>query len=94
MQYIYFSEAKGTGFEKIEKEYREADLKHKPYIFSRQNSFSIVLPDLTYEDGIDITSEMISLSKPILNESKYDNLIWVISKLFQIFIKNEPIHQN
>lgn len=72
---LHSMEAKGTGFEKIEEEYRDADLKHKPYIFSRQNSFSIVLPDLTYEDGIDITTEMISLSKPILNESKYDNLI-------------------
>lgn len=72
---LHSMETKSTGFEKIEEEYRDANLKHKPYIFSRQNAFSIVLPDLTYEDGIDITSEMISLSKPILNESKYDNSI-------------------
>ena len=65
-------EAKGTGFEKIQKDYKDADEIHKPFIFSSNNQFSIVLPDLSCELGADIPSESLQLSKPIENQSKYD----------------------
>ncbi|MCQ2460462.1 MAG: putative DNA binding domain-containing protein [Ruminococcus sp.] len=45
-------EAAGTGFDKITEEYAEADEKHKPYIFSSSDHFTLVLPDLTYVEGI------------------------------------------
>lgn len=46
-------EAAGTGFDKIIEEYREADEAHKPYICSSSDHFTLVLPDLTYENGIE-----------------------------------------
>lgn len=54
-------EAAGTGFEKIMEEYSTADEAHKPYIFSTSDHFTLVLPDLTYENGV--RDEMI----PVLN---------------------------
>lgn len=65
-------EAKGTGFEKIQKDYQDADETHKPFIFSSNNQFSIVLPDLSCDLGADIPSESLELSKPIESQSKYD----------------------
>ena len=46
-------EAAGTGFDKIIEEYKETDGAHKPYIYSSSDHFTLVLPDLTYENGID-----------------------------------------
>ena len=45
-------EAAGTGFDKITEEYSGADELHKPYIFSSSDHFTLVLPDLTYENGV------------------------------------------
>ena len=45
-------EAACTGFDKIVEEYASADEKHKPYIYSRSDHFTLVLPDLTYDRGI------------------------------------------
>lgn len=45
-------EAAGTGFEKIMEEYADADSVHRPYVFSRNNQFTLVLPDLTYHKGV------------------------------------------
>lgn len=45
-------EAKGTGFEKIMEAYKEQDENHKPYVLSTSDSFKLVLPDLTYDNGI------------------------------------------
>ena len=45
-------EAAGTGFDKIAEEYASVDKKHQPYIYSSSDHFTLVLPDLTYEDGI------------------------------------------
>ncbi|MBQ0001488.1 MAG: hypothetical protein KBT01_08155 [Clostridiales bacterium] len=45
-------EAAGTGFDKILEEYAEADENHKPYIYSASDHFTLVLPDLTYVEGI------------------------------------------
>lgn len=44
-------EAAGTGFDKIMEEYATADETHKPYIYSTSDHFTLVLPDLTYEEG-------------------------------------------
>ena len=70
--YCKAMEAKGTGFEKIEDCYKNYDATHRPYIFSKNNQFSIVLPDMTNNDGIDILEESINIKKTIENETKYD----------------------
>ena len=46
-------EAAGTGFDKIVEEYASADEKHKPYIYSKSDHFTLVLPDLTYDRRIE-----------------------------------------
>lgn len=65
-------EAKGTGFEKIVDDYKDYNETHKPFIFTKNNQFSIVLPDLTYEQGVDMDAESISLSSPINDSSRFD----------------------
>lgn len=45
-------EAAGTGFDKIIQEYMDADEKHRPYIYSTSDHFTLVLPDMTYSDGL------------------------------------------
>lgn len=45
-------EAAGTGFDKITEEYRDADFAHRPYISSASDHFTLVLPDLTYDEGL------------------------------------------
>ena len=45
-------EASGTGFDKITEEYAEADESHKPYIYSSSDHFTLVLPDMTYVNGV------------------------------------------
>lgn len=45
-------EAAGTGFDKIAETYREVDEAHRPYIYSTSDHFTLVLPDLTYTDGL------------------------------------------
>ena len=46
-------EAAGTGFDKIVEDYKDADEKHRPFISSASDHFTLVLPDLTYVDGIE-----------------------------------------
>lgn len=65
-------EAKGTGFEKILEDYKNVDLKYKPFIFAKNNQFSIVLPDLTNKDGVGLDDDSITLLNPLNNQSKYD----------------------
>lgn len=45
-------EAAGTGFDKILQEYSGADEPHKPYVYSTTDHFTLVLPDLTYQNGV------------------------------------------
>lgn len=45
-------EAAGTGFDKIMQEYMDADEHHRPYIYSASDHFTLVLPDLTYSEGV------------------------------------------
>lgn len=65
-------EAKGTGFEKIMEEYKDQDIKHKPFIYSKNNQFSIVLPDITYKDGVSVDAESIVLLSKIENPTRFD----------------------
>lgn len=68
-------EAAGTGFDKIIEEYRNADEGHKPYIFSSSDHFTLVLPDLTYADGIR-GSELPAISFiPVPSGSEHDEKI-------------------
>lgn len=68
-------EAAGTGFDKITEDYSDVDEKHKPYIFSSSDHFTLVLPDLTYENGVDNEDiPAISLA-PISNGTKYDEKV-------------------
>ena len=68
-------EAAGTGFDKIVEEYIDADLRHKPYIYSSSDHFTLVLPDLTYEDGITDESLQIMEYLPIPHETSHDKKI-------------------
>ena len=65
-------EAKGTGFEKIEEEYKGQDELHQPFVFTRNNQFCIVLPDITNPAGVEISDDSIYLIGEIQNGSKYD----------------------
>ncbi len=68
-------EAAGTGFDKIMQEYERADEKHKPYILSASDHFTIVLPDLTYEEGINSDANDHFVYPPIAHGSAYDEQI-------------------
>ena len=46
-------EAAGTGFDKIMEEYQGVDEAHRPYIYSTSDHFTLVLPDLTYSEGVE-----------------------------------------
>lgn len=68
-------EAAGTGFDKIMLEYRDANRKHRPYIFSSSDHFTIVLPDLTYSEGIvDDATPRLSFV-PVENGTRYDQKV-------------------
>lgn len=58
------------GFKNIVSAYADADENHKPYILPESNQFTLVLPDLTYEDGIQ--NEVFLEYPPIENESPHD----------------------
>ena len=70
--YCKAMEAKGTGFERIVSDYASADERHKPFIYSKNSLFSIVLPDLTYAAGVSIETDSISVLSENLLTSKYD----------------------
>lgn len=68
-------EAAGTGFDKIMEEYAAVDEAHKPYIYSKSDHFTLVLPDLTYDKGIeDDTSPVISFV-PVPNGTEQDKKV-------------------
>ena len=58
-------EAAGTGFDKITEEYAFADEAHKPYIYSSSDHFTLVLPDLTYEKGVEDTTMPVLSFVPV-----------------------------
>lgn len=46
-------DASGTGFVETARKYDAADEKHKPYLRSYSDHFTLVLPDLTYRRGLE-----------------------------------------
>ncbi len=68
-------EAAGTGFDKIIEEYKEADEGHRPYIYSFSDHFTLVLPDLTYLDGIEDSNFPILTFVPVTNGTAYDDKV-------------------
>lgn len=68
-------EAAGTGFDKIMEDYKDADEQHRPFIFAKSDHFTLVLPDLTYQEGIvDDSYPEIIYMHPV-NSSKNDEKI-------------------
>ena len=65
-------EAAGTGFDKIVEEYRDADERHRPYIFSASDHFTLVLPDLTYDAGVVGSDEVAVEFAPVPNGTPHD----------------------
>ncbi|MDD6004566.1 MAG: ATP-binding protein [Firmicutes bacterium] len=68
-------EAAGTGFDKIVEEYAPYDDMHHPYIYSKSDHFTLVLPDLTYENGVVDSNIPIVEFPPVNNGSEYDDKI-------------------
>ena len=68
-------EAAGTGFEKIMEEYSDADEVHKPYIYSASDHFTLVLPDLTYEEGVSDSVFPVLDYMPIPNGTEQDGKV-------------------
>ena len=68
-------EAAGTGFDKITEEYQSADETHRPYIFSSSDHFTLVLPDLTYAEGIEDSSIPNLAFTPVPDGTVYDEKI-------------------
>ena len=68
-------EAAGTGFDKITEEYADADENHKPYIFSSSDHFTLVLPDLTYTNGVEDKSLVHINFVPVPNGTEHDEKV-------------------
>lgn len=68
-------EAAGTGFDKIMEEYRHVDDNHKPYIFSSSDHFTLVLPDLTYMDGVEDSNLPVLTFVPPSAGTVYDDKV-------------------
>ena len=68
-------EAAGTGFDKITEEYQSADETHRPYISSSSDHFTLVLPDLTYAEGIEDSSIPNLAFTPVPDGTVYDEKI-------------------
>ena len=68
-------EAAGTGFDKIVEEYKDADEAHRPYIYSSSDHFTLVLPDLTYMDGVEDSNIPVLSFVPVENGTDYDDKV-------------------
>lgn len=68
-------EAAGTGFDKIVEEYKNADAMHRPFISSSSDHFTLVLPDLTYMDGIEERGIPVLVFIPVENGTAYDDKV-------------------
>lgn len=68
-------EAAETGFDKITEEYQSADETHRPYISSSSDHFTLVLPDLTYAEGIEDSSIPNLAFTPVSDGTVYDEKI-------------------
>ncbi|MCD7884914.1 MAG: putative DNA binding domain-containing protein [Lachnospiraceae bacterium] len=68
-------EAAGTGFDKIMEEYGGQDESHSPYIYSSSDHFTLVLPDLTYVDGVEDSVLPVLTFAPVSNGTAYDGKV-------------------
>lgn len=68
-------EAAGTGFDKIAEEYAGADDTHRPYIYSTSDHFTLVLPDMTYMEGIEDSDIPVLTFVPVSNGTDYDRKV-------------------
>lgn len=68
-------EAAGTGFDKITEEYASADQAHRPFIYSRSDHFTLVLPDLTWQDGIQDPGIPVLQFVPVPNGTELDGKV-------------------
>ena len=69
-------EAAGTGFDKIAQEYENADKNHKPYIYSTSDHFTLVLPDLTYAEGLTEDDSYVHLEYvPVSHGTEHDEKV-------------------
>ncbi len=69
-------EAAGTGFDKIIQEYEKADGNHKPYIYSTSDHFTLVLPDLTFEEGLKGDDAILNIEyAPVSKGTMYDEKV-------------------
>ena len=53
----------------------EADLPHKPYIYSSSDHFTLVLPDLTYDRGVEDSSIPELDYVPVPNGTELDGRV-------------------
>ena len=68
-------EAAGTGFDKIMQEYQDVDEKHRPYIYSASDHFTLVLPDLTYSKGLKPEEEENIAFVPVPDGTAHDEKV-------------------
>lgn len=68
-------EAAGTGFDKIIEEYKDANEAHKPYIYSSSDHFTLVLPDLTYDNGLEDANTPVLTFIPVPNGTELDEKV-------------------
>ena len=87
-------EAKATGFEKIVEDYSLYDKKHQPFIYSKNNTFYIVLPDLTNENGIYLDEESIYVLGVINNPTRFDLSVLSFCYMTNRSIKEITNHLN
>lgn len=73
--YCSFMESKGSGFDKIENDYRGYGDKWSPYISSDSSSFTLVLPDLTYSSGVIDEKNLPEVYFEGIGESIHDKAI-------------------
>lgn len=68
-------EAAGTGFDKIMEEYASADEAHKPYIYSTSDHFTLVLPDMTYDKGVEDEKTPVLSFVPVPGGTELDGKV-------------------
>ena len=54
-----YMEEKGSGFDKIEEDYSGYSENYQPYISADASSFTLTLPDLTWQGGISESSNSV-----------------------------------
>ncbi len=73
--YCRLMESKGSGFDKIENDYRGYGDKWSPYISSDSSSFTLVLPDITYSSGVIDENNLPEIYFDGMSESIHDKSI-------------------